>query len=108
MMFQPVIGAFYSGMAVVVSGALGFALCCSSLRARWNRRWALAFLCTGVAVLTLGSSAGLGHAYEDPETQERLVFLHRVAFLISYGKSVFSVANWPGPARADQRKHTMV
>jgi hypothetical protein len=70
MMFQPVIGAFYSGMAVVVSGALGFALCCSSLRARWNRRWALAFLCTGVAVLTLGSSAGLGHAYEDPRLRK--------------------------------------
>jgi hypothetical protein len=108
MMFQPVLGAFYSGIAVGVSGILGFALCRSSLRARWNRRWALAFLCTGVAVLALGSSAGLGHSYEDPETQERLVFLHPVAFLISYGISVFSVANWPRPVRVDQRKSTMV
>jgi hypothetical protein len=101
LVLQPVCGTVVSAVAVGAGLFVGLVLRPTPLGRMWRSRraWAAAAALASLAVLCLGSAAGLTGEYTDPETGRRFEALHPAAAVAGYVLLVFTVAHWPQGAR---------
>ncbi len=100
----PVCSAIASAAVVGLALLAGLPLCRTPLGRLWRSHWGWAggTMAGSLAVLCLGSAAGLTDEFTHPDTGERFQALHPAAALAGYFALVFAAAHWPasrGPGR---------
>ena len=97
LIFQPIMAALWSGLAVGLSLLAGLVLRVGPIARVWNgsRRWAVLIIAVSLFVLIFGYFLGLTYVGIEPETEAAVVILHPAAALAGYFLLVFGIANWP-------------
>jgi hypothetical protein len=97
LIFQPIMGALWSGFVVVLSLLVGLVLRVDPISRAWNgsRRWAVLIIAVSLSVLIFGYFLGLTYVGINPETEAEVEMLHPTAAMICYFSLLFAIANWP-------------
>ena len=97
LIFQPIIAAVFSSVAVGVGLLVGCIFCIPPMGRFWRSSWFWAAALAGGSILVMicGADWGLTQTFTNPETGHQSVGLRSDVALVSYLVLIFAVANWP-------------
>jgi len=95
--FQPIIAAVVSALAVVASALVGLIFRIPPIGRIWHKAWFLApTLALGsILLMCFGTALGFTEKIIDPESGQQITILRPVVGFCSYLTMIFTIANWP-------------
>ena len=103
MIFQPIMGAVITTLAVVGSLIAGLVFRVPPIGRAWRAAWLLApaLAVSSIILMCMGARWGLTQAFPDPETGNQTVGLRSDIGITSFVVMIFAITNWPvKPLRA--------
>lgn len=108
LLFQPIMAALTSTLFVGAAVLVGLVFRIPFIGRVWKASWlwAASLALAGILVMCFASTFGLTSIYTNPETKTQFTGIHPIAALVGYFSLVFSIANWPLPAKFNRaNKH---
>jgi hypothetical protein len=97
LIFQPFMGALFSGVFVGLALLVGLILRAPKIRDIWRSAgwWVLVITAASLAVMVFHAPFGLQDELVNPETKQKIVTMSPLAGVICYFLAIFPIVNFP-------------